>query len=156
MALGSIAPDFRLPDQLGNSKNLSDFRGKYVYLDFWATWCAPCLKSMRMMNELYPKYRDSIEFISVSIDKNVGRMKKFIDNEEYPWTFLHYDGNEKLKEDYQVLAVPTYYFIDPKGRLIQSPALHPESGMERYFKEVSKPKNNATQNRFWEEKPIDK
>jgi len=153
LALGSQAPEFSLPQLNGKNLSLSSLRGKYVYLDFWATWCAPCMRSMKMMNQLYPKYRDSIEFVSISIDKNLSRAQEFQEQEQYPWIFLHFNGFEEIKEDYQVLAVPTYYLIDPKGKLIQSPAFHPESGIERYFQEITRAKTKDTQNRFWEEKP---
>ncbi len=156
LALGSKAPEFKLPNMEGEFVSLTDFEGKYVYIDFWATWCAPCMKSMRMMDMMYPKYRDSIEFVSISVDKNMDKAKRFVDKEEYEWTFLHFNGNEQLKEDYEVLAIPTYYLIDPNGKLIQTPALHPESGIERYFRKISEVKKDKKDARFWEEKPVDK
>lgn len=156
LALGTEAPAFSLPDRNGKIKSLSDFRGKYVYLDFWATWCAPCLKSMIYMHEMYPKYKDSIEFVSVSIDKNFSRMERFLAKEPYEWTFLHYDGLESIKEDYRILAIPSYFFIDPQGNLIQTPALHPESGIERFFKEIVNSSKKDANTRFWEEKPAGK
>lgn len=156
LAVGTMAPEFRLPDVNGDIKSLSELRGKYVYLDFWATWCTPCIRSMKMMGALYEQYSDSIEFVSISIDKNPKKMKDFLDKEDYRWTFLHYNGNEELKEDYRVLAVPTYYLIDPNGVLIQSPAFHPESGIDKYFREIAGPKKQAQKDRFWLEKAPDK
>ena len=60
VAAGQLAPNFTLTDYHGNQVSLSDFRGKVVYLDFWATWCQPCLDQMPVLHRLYAKYKDQI------------------------------------------------------------------------------------------------
>ncbi|MCH7536006.1 MAG: TlpA family protein disulfide reductase, partial [Bacteroidetes bacterium] len=76
--VGSRAPEFELSDQNGNLVSLKDFRGRYIYIDFWATWCAPCLREMKMMKSLQNEYGDRIEIISISIDDNKASLQKFL------------------------------------------------------------------------------
>ena len=72
--VGEVAPDFTLSDiEEGKAEfTLSDLRGKIVYLDFWASWCAPCLKSLPLYNELHAKYKDQgLEIVGINIDNPI-------------------------------------------------------------------------------------
>lgn len=133
LGIGAEAPNFLLPDVLSNAVQLKDFRGKYVYVDFWATWCKPCLKSMQVMKQLYPKYKDNVEFVSINIDDRKRRFDKHMENYNYPWTILYAGSNEELKDAYDVVVIPLYYLIDPNGKLVQAPAFSPGGGIERTF-----------------------
>lgn len=137
---GTKAPGFKLIDQNNKPVSLDDFKGKYIYLDFWATWCTPCLQEMKIMPELYKKYGDRIQFISISIDKDEEVVKQFLlKHPKYNWTFLHY-GNDKIKEDYNIKAIPTYFLINPQGYFMQVPADAPSGNIEETFYSISKSK----------------
>ena len=141
---GAIAPEFTLLNQHKKKVSLNDFKGKYVYLDFWATWCIPCITDMPLIEELNKKFGKNIVFVSVSIDKEFNTMKKFLEKKkEYNWTFLHNSMRPELVEMYNVLAIPAYFLIDPKGIIIRSPAEKPGGNLEDTFiKLISEKKTN--------------
>ena len=136
LGIGAEAPNFILSNKDGEMVQLKDFRGKYVYLDFWATWCKPCIKSMQVMKQIHPKYQDNIEFISVNIDERKKRFDKHMEVFSYPWTVLYAGSNEKIKDNYDIVVIPLYYLIDPNGKLIQSPAFSPGGGIEATFSKL--------------------
>lgn len=151
LGVGAKAPEFSLFDQDQKRVNLSDFKGKYVYLDFWATWCVPCIKEMPAMAELKKKYDKDIVFISISIDNDLKTMQKFLKKKkEYDWTFLHYGSYPEVKELYNVLAIPVYYLIDPDGVIIQSPAYRPSGKMEETFINISSGKKTKRKAYEWD------
>lgn len=115
---GNRAPDFELIDIEGNPVKLSDFRGKAVLLNFWATWCPPCRAEMPHMEKLYKKYKDEkFDIVAVNLtntEKNSGDAKKFV--EELGLTFtIPMDEKGVAGAEYEVLAYPTSYFIDSDG-----------------------------------------
>ena len=136
---GEEAPYFELLDKNGKKVSLSDFKGKYVYLDFWATWCSPCLKEMKVMPPLKKKYGNKIIFLSISIDDKIETMNAFLaKNPKYDWVFLHYGTTKKIKDDYGVKAIPAYFLIDPYGKFIQCPADEPSGDIEAVFNGILK------------------
>jgi thiol-disulfide isomerase/thioredoxin len=136
---GSPAPDFLLADKNEKLVSLKDFRGKYVYVDFWATWCVPCMAEMKLMPDLKKEYGSKIEFVSISIDDNIGLMKQFLKkNPQYNWTFLYAGDKSRTKEEYMVYSVPAYYLINPNGNLYQSPAGIPSGEIEKVFDKIVK------------------
>ena len=73
-------------------------------------------------------------FVSISIDKDVNDMRAFLEkNPKYDWVFLHFGGDETVQEAYNIKIVPMYFFIDPKGNFIESPAMRPSEGIEEAF-----------------------
>lgn len=136
LGIGAEAPNFILSNKDGEMVQLKDFRGKYVYIDFWATWCKPCIKSMQVMKQIHPKYQDNVEFISVNIDERKKRFDKHMEVFSYPWTVLYAGSNEKIKDNYDIVVIPLYYLIDPNGKLIQSPAFSPGGGIEATFSKL--------------------
>lgn len=150
VGVGANAPDFSLADKNNKPVKLSDFRGKYVYLDFWATWCIPCLKEMPIMKELHEKYGKDIVFVSISVDKDLKTMQKFLNKKkDYDWVFLHYGNNPGIKEQYNVMAVPVYFLIDPDGIIIQSPAYRPSGKIEETFINISSGKKTKRKPYEW-------
>jgi len=133
---GSYAPDFELVDLEGNKVMLSDYyKDKYVYIDFWATWCKPCVREMKLTTKLHKNYGKDVVIVSISIDKRFRSMKKFANKNKYKWTFLHWNGNDELKEVYKLNAIPLYYLIAPGGKVIYSPAPRP-SKIESKFQRI--------------------
>jgi len=126
MNVGKPVPQLSFQDVNGKIVSLSDFKGKYVYLNFWASWCSSCTQEMMLIPELKKLYGSKITFISISVDKNIDAMKNFVKkNPKLDWTFLYCDNFKKAKEEFNLLTVPTYYLIDPKGNVFKSPALSP-------------------------------
>lgn len=115
---GNLAPDFELKDLEGNTVKLSDYRGKTVLLNFWASWCPPCRAEMPYMEKLYKKYKkDNFEVVAVNMtntEKSREDAEKFV--EELGLTFtIPLDEQGVVGADYEVLAYPTSYFIDSDG-----------------------------------------
>lgn len=112
------APNFELPDVNGKKVRLSDFKGKIIILDFWATWCPPCRAEIPGFIELYNKYKDKgVVVIGISLDEGGVRdvvpfMKEFGIN--YPILI----GNFKVTQDYGgIRGIPTTFVIDRKGNI---------------------------------------
>ncbi|KML36888.1 TlpA family protein disulfide reductase [Cytobacillus firmus] len=115
---GSLAPDFELTDMEGNPVKLSDYRGKAVLLNFWASWCPPCRAEMPHMEKLYKKYKDKkFDILAVNLtntEKNNGDAEKFV--KELGLTFtIPMDVKGTVGADYNIMAYPTSYFIDSDG-----------------------------------------
>jgi peroxiredoxin len=115
---GHIAPDFELKDINGKSQKLSDYRGKYVLLDFWASWCAPCRAEHPNLKRCYQKYaNDNFKFIGVSMDAGQAQWKQAISIDGLPWIQLNdpWSMNGNLAESYGVKAIPFNCIINPQG-----------------------------------------
>src|SRR5690606_2851109 len=81
--VGVLAPDFNMKDRSGNEMELSDFRGKYILLDFWASWCKPCLEDFPHLKNLYSQYHEKgFEIIQISQDKDLDKWKSAIDKQQ--------------------------------------------------------------------------
>lgn len=151
LSAGNVAPAFSLYDKNGKLVSLAQFQGKYVYLDFWATWCTPCLKEMPRMEALKKKYEKDIEFISISIDNDAETMNKYLSKKNnYDWIFLHYGNKPEIKELYNVLAIPAYFLINPDGLIEQSPAQRPGPEMEEIFHFISTGKKLKRKTNEWD------
>lgn len=113
------APDFELMDLKGNKVKLADFKGKTVIIDFWATWCGPCLKSFPVMKKVVEKYSDdpSVKFLFVNtwekVDDKKENAQDFIKRSKYPFHVLVDDQN-KVVEKYKVQGIPTKFILDPE------------------------------------------
>ena len=115
--LAQKAPGFTLPGQNKNIQ-LSQYRGKVVYLDFWASWCEPCKRSFPWMNELQSLYgEDGFEIIAVNLDTSRKDAEAFL--KEMPATFdIAFDKSGKTAQAYNLKAMPSSYLIDRKGQLV--------------------------------------
>ena len=118
---GAHAPLFELPNENGNIVRLESFKGKYVLIDFWASWCGPCRAAIPHLKETYKKYNSKgLEIISVSIDNSKKAWLKASKQEEFPWTNV-LDNTEKegnASEKYNVDAIPKVALIDPEGKIL--------------------------------------
>lgn len=118
---GDVAPDFQLKQVSNNydaeTIQLSDYEGKGVMLNFWATWCKPCEAEMPYMQELYPKYKDKgVEIVAVSLDGTELVVDRFID--KYDLTFaIPHDKTEEIRDLYKVGPIPSTFFINPDGEI---------------------------------------
>lgn len=121
LAIGAEVPDFEAPDALGQPVKLSDFRGKYVVLDFWATWCKDCRAEMPAMKDLYNTYGPrGVQFLGVSFDTDFQSLLDYGVENEIAW--LQVCNKIKWKENPISAAcdihwIPTMFLVDPEGKL---------------------------------------
>jgi thiol-disulfide isomerase/thioredoxin len=116
-ALNIPAPDFTLLDPDGNAHTLSDYLGKIVILDFWATWCGPCLMVMPDIQAVHEKHKDKgVVVIGVNAWEN-GDPKALMDARG--WNYLLLLGGDQVAADYQVSGIPTMVVIDTNGMIVQ-------------------------------------
>ncbi len=116
VAVGKKAPQFSLPDLDGAMVNLDDFRGKVVFLNFWATWCKPCEEEMPSMQHLYESLKgQEFEMLAVSIDTTgVETVREFVRKFGLTFPVLH-NKDGSVKEIYQTTGVPETFIIDQDG-----------------------------------------
>lgn len=114
------APDFRLSGVKSEVK-LSAYRGKVVYIDFWASWCGPCRKSFPWMNEIQQKYGNQVKIIAINLDQDRAEADKFLQQNPPKFT-IAFDPDGKTAETYKVKAMPSSYLIDSKGMIVSSHA----------------------------------
>jgi len=121
--VGIQATDFTQNDVNGKPVKLSDFKGKYVLLDFWASWCAPCRRENPNVKEAYAKYKSKgFEVLGVSLDKEEAKAAwlKAIADDKLTWTQVSdlRSWNNEAAVLYSVKAIPTNFLIDPQGKII--------------------------------------
>lgn len=117
-AAAAKTPDFALTDLNGNQVRLSDFRGKVVILDFWATWCAPCLMALPHLQEIHEQYGDKgVKVVTVATDEGGARVVvPFIEQKGFTFTVVLPD--DKVQRDFgPIRGLPTTLVIDPEGRI---------------------------------------
>lgn len=115
---GTQAPDFTLKDLNNTAVKLSDFRGKVVLVDFWASWCGPCRRSNPKMVRLYEKFKDrGLIIIGVSIDEKKASWKAAVKKDQLPYIQLNDPAGwqSPTAEKYGVEAIPATFLIDAKG-----------------------------------------
>jgi thiol-disulfide isomerase/thioredoxin len=119
--VGSEIPDLVQNDVNGNPVSLSDFRGKYLLIDFWASWCSPCRAANPGMVELYKEYNSKgIEFLGVSLDKDAEAWKKAINDDKLGWNHvsdLRYWDNE-ISRYFGINSIPATILVDPEGKIV--------------------------------------
>jgi peroxiredoxin len=116
--VGKISPDINATDISGNTIILSGFRGKYVLLDFWASWCGPCkaeIPNIQSINELYSK--DKLVVIGISIDKDKQSLLSFLKKNNISFKQI-YDKDKTIAEVYNVNYIPMSFLINPDGIII--------------------------------------
>ena len=117
----SLAPDFTVYDLEGNAHKLSDFQGKPVLLNFWASWCGPCQMEMPDFQDFYEKFGEEVHFVIVNLtdgqQETVESASAFIAEKGYTFP-VYYDTDIDAAMKYGVSAVPVSYFIDAEGYFV--------------------------------------
>lgn len=122
LAPGTKAPEFTLPAATGEEFSLKSLQGHIVILDFWASWCAPCIAEMPVIREIYAKYKDTgLKVVGISMDNSKAAWLKAIDKVQIPW--MHVSSLKGMKKCpvaqlYEVYAIPKLYIIDKEGKII--------------------------------------
>ncbi|MGY0427296.1 MAG: TlpA family protein disulfide reductase, partial [Polaribacter sp.] len=131
LAQGNPSPKFiDFEDNAGGTKSLDHFKGKYVYIDVWATWCGPCMDELPSLKKVEAQYHGkNISFISISIDKSKDhkKWKKMIVDKKLGGTQLLADNEWKSKfvQDFGIKGIPRFILLDPKGNIVRSHAPRP-------------------------------
>jgi len=115
------APDFSLADINGKRFDLSDFKGKYVYMDIWATWCGPCKVQIPFMKELEKQFHNApIHFVSVSLDKLEDKpiWEKMVRENQMSGVQLFAGREDNFGFDYKIEYIPTFIILDKEGNIM--------------------------------------
>ena len=117
LAIGSPAPEIELPDVNGGKIKLSSLKGKYVLIDFWASWCRPCREENPNVLKIYNEYKDQgFEIYGVSLDQKKEPWIQAIKTDNITWLQV-LDNESEAAQVYQVLSIPSTYLIDPDGNI---------------------------------------
>ena len=119
--VGRPAPSASVTDVDGKPFRFDDLKGKYVLVDFWATWCAPCLAELPRVQAAEAKYRDKgLRIVSVSLDETKGPVVDFVRVRKLPWTQIHNATCAgDLVQAFGVGSIPATFLIDPKGTIVR-------------------------------------
>ena len=116
---GAEAPDFTLPTPDGSTLSLHDFRGRWVMLDFWGSWCVWCIRGIPTLKELYAKYSDKIEFLSIACNDTDEKWRAAMEKNQMPWlqAFNLENTDNDVDTKMGIQAYPSFYFINPDGKI---------------------------------------
>ena len=125
--LGQAAYNFKLSDANGYEVSFEQFKGKTVFLNFWATWCPPCVAEMPDINKLYAEMKgvDNIEFVMISFDKDFEKAKSFVNRKSFD--FPIYQLKTNLPKAYESSSIPTTFVLSPDGKIVVA-----KKGMAKY------------------------
>lgn len=142
---GAQAPDFMANDKTGTPVSLYNYKGKYIYLNFFSSESETSQKEMQKIIDLKKKFNDKVTFISVCLDDSVKSYKAYLKaNPKQDWIILHQAKNSTAKQAYNIKSLSGFFFINPQMQLAQSPALMPSEGIEYKFNALFKPRKKNT------------
>jgi thiol-disulfide isomerase/thioredoxin len=114
------ALDFKLKDLNGKEVSLSDFKGKKVFLNFWASWCPPCKAEMPDIEKLYSETKDTdLVILAVNVGEGKSDVTSFLNDNKYNFTVL-LDSDQNITNQYNIKGIPTSFFIDKEGNIVSS------------------------------------
>ncbi len=126
IAVGKLSPDFVCTNLAGDTVHLSAFRGRYVYIDLWATWCAPCIKEIPHLARLEEALGDKgIYFVSISCDANRAAWAARVKKGDLKGVQLHFPPNNDFLLKYKVNGIPRFILLDKEGRILSADMSRP-------------------------------
>ena len=114
--VGSVAPDFKLTTIGGEPMRLSELRSQAVLLNFWATWCGPCVEEMAIIQSYSEEYAQDLIVLGINADEPLRKVSSFVDQHGLSFPVL-LDPDSRIQDLYSVRAFPTSYFIDTEGTI---------------------------------------
>jgi len=130
---GYDAPDFKIFDADSNLHTLKDFQGNYLYLNYCTDWSYKCKEEFTLLKNIYKNHSDKLEIVTIVPGNDFEKLSSYFEKNEYTWPI--YSTDNKAIEDYKIRVYPTYYLVNPKGKLSMSPAPGPNENFEwRFFK----------------------
>lgn len=129
----AVAPAFTLKNFNNETFTLSEFKGRYVYLVFWTTWCIPCISEMDFLTKMKQKYGSKVEFVSIACDKQYLTAYYYMQQKKPEIISLYWGNQYSLLEDYDIRAYPTYVLIGPDGKIVSYPAISPGVNLDYYL-----------------------
>ena len=125
-SVGRPSPDFKGLDVNGKEYTLADFRGKYVYIDVWATWCGPCRQEIPYLKKLDEDYKDAqIVFLSLSVDQDKAKWEQMVKEQSMSGVQLHIGQNSSFQQAYKIEGIPHFILLDKEGRIIDKKMSRP-------------------------------
>ena len=119
---GTTAPDFTLTNLAGVPVSLSNMRGKYIVLDFWGSWCSPCMGGMPVMKRYYEQHKDKLEFVGIACNDKDAEWRNAVDKNELNWVQLKNNDNKDATKNvsllYSVGAYPTKFILDKDLKIL--------------------------------------
>ena len=112
------APNFTLKDLEGKDVSLSDFKGKWVILDFWGSWCPWCIKGFPELKEAYSKYKGELEIIGIDCNEGEKEWRAGVETYQLPWVNVYNPSDSKVLSEYGVQGFPTKAIINPEGKIV--------------------------------------
>jgi thiol-disulfide isomerase/thioredoxin len=120
IADGQKTPDFAFPDVNGKKWGPKDFKGKYLIIDFWASWCGPCRQEIPHLKEVYKKYKDQgLEILSVSVDAKPTDWKKAMAEERMTWPQINAVESKPVMASYLFSGIPYLVVVDKDGKIVE-------------------------------------
>ncbi|MCK7554929.1 AhpC/TSA family protein [Chitinophaga sedimenti] len=117
---GSVAPEIAYKNPEGKVTSLSSYKGKYVLVDFWASWCGPCRKSIPRLKELYGMYNaKGFDILSISVDKDSDAWRRAMAEEQMPWSQVISPNSNKTLSDFMIQGIPTMFLLDRDGKIVE-------------------------------------
>ena len=121
---GQPAPGFTLDDLDGQPVSLSQFKGQVVLLDFWASWCVPCINDLPYLRKVKEKTADwPVVFLNISLDSDEDDWREAIDKHEIKGVHVRAGSGSDVAKSYQVMGIPTYYLVDSQGLIVEHPGV---------------------------------
>lgn len=130
-----LAPDFTILDMAGNEVHLSDYFGKPIILNFWATWCGPCKSELPAFNNMYEKYKNDVHFLFINLTdgsrETIDGVTQFMEDEGYTFP-VYFDTTMEAATKYGAYSIPTTFLIDNEGIPVHSQmGAMPEEAIEQ-------------------------